>query len=118
MLLRPPALFLAFALCACAGAEVDDPPSAATELPPIPFCRDEMIAYVQLIRLARAQGDGWTVFAPAMTALRQQIVDCVEDADARFHPLRLTPAPPPPARPPEPCGAGCASARPAARQPA
>ncbi len=116
MLLRPPALCLALALCACATPEADDPPSAASELPPIPYCRDEMIAYVELTRLARAQGDGWTVFLPAMTALRQQIVDCVDDADARFHPLRLDPAPPPP--PPQLCAADCAPAPQAARRPA
>ena len=97
MPLRPAALVIALALGACAAPEAEEPPAAATaELPPIPFCRDEMIAYVELARLARAQGDGWTVFLPAMTALRQQIVDCVDDADARFHPLRFAPAPPPP----------------------
>jgi hypothetical protein len=94
MLLRPPAFLLALALYACATPE-PDPPSAISELPPIPYCRDEMIAYVELTRLARSQGDGWTVFLPAMTALRQEIVDCVDDADTQFHELRLYPAPPP-----------------------
>jgi hypothetical protein len=94
MLLRLAPLFLALALGACGTPEPDDPSPAEAELPPIPFCHDEMIAYVELTRLARSQGDGWTVFLPAMTALRQQIVDCVDDADTHFHPLRLDPAPP------------------------
>jgi hypothetical protein len=68
MLLRPPALLLALALC--------------------------------------AQGDGWTVFLPAMTALQQEIVDCVDDADTQFRRLRLSPAPSPAV--PERCEADCA----------
>jgi hypothetical protein len=95
MLLRLPAFLLALAVCACAAPESDDPPPAASELPPIPYCRDEMIAYVEITRLARAQGDSWTVFLPAMTALRQEIVDCVEDADTQFRRLRLDPVPTP-----------------------
>ena len=91
MSLRPLALLLALALAGCAAGQADDPPPPAAdteaELPPIPFCRDQMSAYVQLVRLARAQGEGWIVFAPALDALRQQIVDCVGDSAARFHHL-------------------------------
>jgi hypothetical protein len=105
MLLRLPALLLALAVFACASPEPKDPPPAAAELPPIPYCRDEMIAYVELTRLARAQGDGWTVFLPAMTALQEEIVDCVQDADAQFRQLRLFPAPAPLV--PETCDADC-----------
>jgi len=91
MSLRPLALLLALALAGCAAGQADDPPPPAAdteaELPPIPFCHDQMSAYVQLVRLARAQGEGWIVFAPALDALRQQIVDCVGDSAARFHHL-------------------------------
>jgi hypothetical protein len=116
MPIRPLALFLSLALAACTAAQTEDPPAPAAdtdaELPPIPFCRDQMTAYVELVRLARAQGEGWIVFAPALDALKQQILDCVGDSAAQFHELRLSPNRPllpPPG--PQPCGAGCASAR-------
>jgi hypothetical protein len=46
-----------------------------------------MRAYVELTRLAKLHGEGWEVFAPAVDALKQQILDCVDDKTGAFHPL-------------------------------
>jgi hypothetical protein len=99
MSLRPAARLLPLLalLAACATSDAADPPADAdaAALPPIPFCRDEMTAYVELTRVARAHGDGWVVFMPAIDALQAEIIDCVEDHTARFHQLRLDRAPAP-----------------------
>lgn len=96
------ALPLLALLCACSATSQPNRPSDADEavLPPIPFCRDEMAAYVELARFARGHGEGWVVFAPALDALQQRIIDCVDDSAARLHQLKLQrPAEPPAPRP-------------------
>lgn len=94
----------------CASHPPADPPSVAqAALPPIPYCHDEMTAFVELNRFARAHGDGWTLFAPAIVALQQNVVNCVDDAAQRLHLLRLDPAPPAP--PPTGCGVDCGPLR-------
>ncbi|HWI25325.1 MAG TPA: hypothetical protein VN668_00020 [Stellaceae bacterium] len=94
-------LLAALALLAgCAAEPAAAPPSAdEAALPPIPFCRDEMVAFVELTRLARAHGEGWTVFKPAIDALQRRIVDCVDDTSTRLRELKLSPAPPQPPTP-------------------
>jgi hypothetical protein len=90
-LLLPPALVLVGVLAACAPAATTTAasPSAETmaELPPIPICRDEMRAFVELARLAKLHGEGWVVFEPAVDALKQQIIDCIDDNRAQFRGL-------------------------------
>lgn len=78
-------------LSACVG-QVDAPRSAALsvaagDLPPIPICREEMRAYVELTRLAKLHGEGWAVFDPAVAALKQQILDCLGDNTVEYHAL-------------------------------
>jgi hypothetical protein len=84
-------LTLAALLAACApttpGSGAPPPVDAAAELPPIPICRDEMRAFVELARLAKLHGDGWVVFQPAVDALKQQIIDCIDDNRAQFRGL-------------------------------
>jgi hypothetical protein len=97
----------------CASRLPADPPrEAQAALPPIPYCHDEMNAFIELNRFARAHGDGWTLFAPAIDALQRKVVDCVDDAAERLHLLRLNPAPP--VAPPAGCGADCPPLRSAA----
>jgi len=87
----PPILALASLLAACAPAatttETAPPGLTAAELPPIPICRDEMRAYIELARLAKLHGDGWVVFEPAVDALKQQIINCIDDNRAQFRGL-------------------------------
>jgi hypothetical protein len=90
--LLPPIVALASLLAGCAPAaaptsEAEPLAPAAADLPPIPICRDEMRAYVELARLAKQHGDGWVVFEPAVDALKQQIMDCIEDNRAQFRGL-------------------------------
>lgn len=89
--LLAPILALAGLLAACAPpattTEAPPPTIAAADLPPIPICRDEMRAYVELARLAKQHGDGWVVFEPAFDALKQQIIDCIGDNRAHFRGL-------------------------------
>lgn len=78
------ALLLAWGLTGCAGASASGTPPApigtsSEDLPPIPVCRDEMRAFVELTRLAKLHGEGWTVFAPAVDAMRRQILDCLDE---------------------------------------
>ena len=86
-----PLLTLAGLLAACAPAppasEASPSLDTAAELPPIPICRDEMRAFVELARLAKLHGDGWVVFQPAVDALKQQIIDCIDDNRAQFRGL-------------------------------
>jgi len=95
---RTPALRLAallalsaLPLSACAGAS-DRPRQAvlsasSSDLPPIPICRDEMLAYVELTRLAKLHGNDWEIFSPAVDAMKQQILDCLDDHDNEIHML-------------------------------
>jgi hypothetical protein len=81
----------ALAGCAAGNDATRSAPIAASssELPSIPICRDEMRAYVELTKLAKQHGDGWAVFEPAVDALKQQILDCIEDktGTGTFHAL-------------------------------
>ena len=81
---RSVVLLLALGLTACAAtADPKTPPApigtSSEDLPPIPVCRDEMRAFVELTRLAKLHGDGWTVFAPAVDAMKRQILDCLDE---------------------------------------
>jgi len=92
---RPPLpllalLALAGLVAACAPAAPTNEvvsADAAADLPPIPICRDEMRAYVELARLAKLHGDSWVVFEPAVDALKQQILDCIDDNRDQFRGL-------------------------------
>jgi hypothetical protein len=80
---------LALAGCAAIGGGKDAAmlSVSASDLPPVPFCRDEMRAYVELTRLAKLHGDDWAVFEPAVDALKQQILDCIDDNGDGFRQL-------------------------------
>lgn len=84
---------LASALAACAAGSDATRGTAlsvsSSDLPSIPICREEMRAYVELTRLAKLHGEGWVVFEPAVDALKQQILDCLDDksGSGAFHAL-------------------------------
>jgi hypothetical protein len=85
---------LALAATALAGCAAGDDATRApiavstSELPSIPICRDEMRAYVELTKLAKLHGEGWVVFEPAVDAMKQQILDCLDDkSGGRFEGL-------------------------------
>ncbi|HWG80005.1 MAG TPA: hypothetical protein VN681_09535 [Stellaceae bacterium] len=90
-LVRLAPLALAGLLAACAPAaptnEAAAPVDSAADLPPIPICRDEMRAFIELAHLAKRHGDGWVVFEPAVDALKQQIIDCIDENRAQFRGL-------------------------------
>ena len=88
--MRPLALLLPLlTLAACAPAppasETGPAVDTAAELPPIPVCRDEMRAFVELAHLAKQHGDGWVVFEPAVDALKQQIINCIDENRDRLN---------------------------------
>jgi hypothetical protein len=81
--------FLRFTLCtvlaltasACATAGKDDLLGVdAAKLLRFPACESEIRAFVALTRLARQAGDNWRIYEPALEALQDQIMDCVEDS--------------------------------------
>jgi hypothetical protein len=64
--------------CAGYGIGRDDALSVGN-LPRYPACDAEIKAFVALINLAKKAGENWDVFEPAIQALQDQIVDCVDD---------------------------------------
>lgn len=83
----------AWALAACvadgAGTRKTALSVSSSDLPAIPICREEMRAYVEITKLAKLHGEGWVVFEPAVEALKQQILDCLDDktGSGAFHAL-------------------------------
>jgi hypothetical protein len=64
----------------CAGAAGGrDEALTVGNLPRFPACDAEIKALVALVNLAKQAGDNWDVFAPALQALQDQVVDCVDD---------------------------------------
>ncbi len=91
-LLLPTVALASLALAACASPPAGTAPEAAlavstADLPPVPICRDEMVAYIELTRLAKQHGEGWTIFEPAVDALKQQILDCIDDSREQYRAL-------------------------------
>jgi hypothetical protein len=72
---------LALTASACATAGRDDTlPVDAAKLLRFPACESEIKAFVALTRLAKQAGDNWRIYEPALEALQDQIMDCVEDS--------------------------------------
>jgi hypothetical protein len=69
---------------ACSGiastAKDDAFGAAAAALPRFPACESEIKAFVALTRLAKQLGDNWRIYEPALEAMQDQIMDCVEDS--------------------------------------
>jgi hypothetical protein len=74
-------LLLTASACAGMGGGRDDAlASLAAKLPRFPACENEIRALVALTRLARQLGDNWRVYEPALEAMQDQVLDCVEDS--------------------------------------
>jgi hypothetical protein len=72
---------LMLAASACASVSRDDALlAAAAKLPRFPACENEIRAFVALTRLARQLGDNWRVYEPALEALQDQVMECVEES--------------------------------------
>jgi hypothetical protein len=86
-------VLVAGALAACAadgeGTRATALSVSSGDLPSIPICREEMRAYVEITKLAKLHGEGWRVYEPAVDALKQQILDCLDDktGNGAFHAL-------------------------------
>ena len=64
--------------CTQLGAARDDA-QLTGGLPRYPACDAEIKAFVALTKLAKQLGDDWQVYEPALEAMRDQILDCVDD---------------------------------------
>ena len=74
-------LLLTASACAGIGGGRDDTlATSVAKLPRFPACENEIKAFVALTRLAKQAGDNWHVYEPALEALQEQIMDCVEDS--------------------------------------
>jgi hypothetical protein len=77
-------LVLPLAIGACAGRAspgFSAKPIAAEDDAARPTaCDAELRAFVAISRLAKQHGDDWTVFEPAIEAMKDQILDCVQDS--------------------------------------
>jgi hypothetical protein len=66
---------------ACGTAGKDDALAVdGAKLLRFPACESEIRAFVALTRLAKQAGDNWRIYEPALEALQDQIMDCVEDS--------------------------------------
>jgi hypothetical protein len=74
---RLPALvLLLLGLSACASTRTADLGRVPARLS---ACDAELRAFVAVARLAKQGGDDWMLYQPAVEAMRDQIMDCVED---------------------------------------
>ena len=64
--------------CLQAGAPRDDALTAAGA-GRYPACEAEFKAFMALAKLAKQAGDNWHIYEPALEALQDQILDCVDD---------------------------------------
>ena len=85
MAARLPALIsILLALSACASAPNADVGPVPTRLA---GCDAELRAYVAVAKLARQGGDDWTLYQPAVDAMKDQILDCVQDTVGGAQPI-------------------------------
>jgi hypothetical protein len=70
------------ALAACAGEPGVDawPASSSSSAPRPTACDEEMRAFVAVSQLAKKYRGDWRLFEPAIEAMRDQILDCVDDS--------------------------------------
>jgi hypothetical protein len=83
---RLPALFsllLGFGLGACAEAPTD------LGLLPVRLsgCDAELRAFVAVAKLAKQGGEDWVLYQPALDAMKDQIMDCVQDTVGGAQPI-------------------------------
>jgi hypothetical protein len=78
------------ALAGCVGAAADGDAALRPSTARPAGCDDEMRAFVALSQLAKRYGDGWRLFEPALEAMRDQILDCVDDGDPAPTSIRFT----------------------------
>jgi hypothetical protein len=74
-------------LAGCASMPRDPDPVIPSQLNRFSACDAEMRAFVTIARLVGQQGDNWSVYEPALQAMRDQIIDCVEDSYSGSHPI-------------------------------
>jgi hypothetical protein len=71
-----------FLLCGAACAQLGDAredTQLTSSISRYPACDAEIRAFVALTKLAKQLGDDWQIYAPAIEAMRDQILDCVDD---------------------------------------
>lgn len=68
-------------LAACAGSPLE-PDRLARPVPKsLIACDEELRGFVVIARVARLQGDNWTIFEPALQAMKDQVLDCIEESN-------------------------------------
>jgi hypothetical protein len=71
-------LLLCSTSCAQLGGAGDDT-QLTGGIARFPACDAEIKAFVALTKLAKQLGDDWQIYEPALQALQDQILDCVDD---------------------------------------
>jgi hypothetical protein len=71
-------LLLCSSACAQFGGARDDAQLTGS-MARFPACDAEIKAFVALTKLAKQLGDDWQIYEPAIEAMRDQILDCVDD---------------------------------------
>jgi hypothetical protein len=68
------------ALAACAGDPAGGAWPVSSSAPRPTACDEEMRAFVAVSQLAKKYHGDWRLFEPAIEAMRDQILDCVDDS--------------------------------------
>ena len=70
---------LLLAVSACIHANSKDDGVTAASAGRYPACEAEIKAFMALAKLAKQAGENWHIYEPALQALKDQILDCVDD---------------------------------------
>jgi len=72
-------LLLACSACTTLPQRRGEALESAAGLPRYPACESEIKAFIELTKLAKEFGENWRIYQPALEAMQDQIMDCVDD---------------------------------------
>jgi hypothetical protein len=70
---------LLLAVSGCLHVNAKDDAVTAASASRYPACEAEFKAFMALAKLAKLAGENWHIYEPALQALQEQILDCVDD---------------------------------------
>jgi hypothetical protein len=81
------AISAVLALCSCAEvSQPTEPPLLPAAVKMFPQCMRQMQAFIDITTLAKSYGRDWQLFDDAIDDLREQVLDCIEDARPPIQP--------------------------------
>jgi hypothetical protein len=74
-------------LGACAAVPSEPDPAPPASLKRFAACDAELRAFIAVARMVRQQGENSTLYEPALQAMKDQILDCVEESYSGAQPI-------------------------------